>query len=352
MLENLILAQIADLIHDPVIAADEHGRVVFTNEAHRTLTGWTKDDLKGRSRKLLYDIPNGLLVEQNHSFIPEALLYKKDGTKIYLNATSAPLRHPAEPSLILGQIVVFHTWNNSFDEQRKSSDDFVSTVSHELRTPLTSIKGFAETLIQSADKLKEQDKKRYLMIIKDQADHLTRLVEDLLFVSRLDNHKVHMAIRELELKKHVDKVCEAMSNQAGGRVIVYDFESGLPHILSDSDRLEQVLSNLISNALKYSPDNSTITIKAGFMPKKDKVKVSVINQGSAIPKDDQELIFNRFSRLDNPLTRQTKGTGLGLYITKSLVQVMKGEIWLEKSDSKETIFSFTIPIVHSTNLVK
>lgn len=346
MLENLILAQTADLIHDPVIAADEHGRVVFTNKAHCILTGWSNDELKGRNRKLLYSIPDSPLAEHNYNITQEAVLYKKDGTKLNLNATCSPLRHPSEPSLILGQIMVFHSFTSTLDDQDKSSDDFVSTVSHELRTPLTSIKGFAETLIQSGEKLKDTDRKRFLRIIKDQADHLTRLVEDLLFVSRLDNHKIHLALRELELKKHVDKVCEAMSNQAAGRLFIYDFDAQLPHILSDSDRLEQVLSNLISNAIKYSPENSTIKIKANFDTQKDKIKVSVINEGEAISKEDQELIFNRFSRLDNPLTRQTKGTGLGLYITKSLIQVMKGEIWLEKSDSNETVFSFTIPIVH------
>ncbi len=345
MLENLILAQTADLIHDPVIASDEQGRIVFANGAHQKLTGWTEEELKGRNYKLVYEIPEGEIKESLEiGGIQAGVLYRKDGTKLTLHASCAPLRHPSIPSLILGKVVVFHpTILNS--ENTRSSDDFVSTVSHELRTPLTSIRGFAETLLQSSDRLSNDNRKRFLQIIKDQADHLTRLVEDLLFVSRLDNHKIHLVVRELDLKKHVDKVCEALSNQAGGRLIHYEFEPSLPHVIADSDRLEQVLSNLIGNAIKYSPDNTTIKIKAQTYDKDfSKVKVSIVDNGVGISETDQELIFNRFSRLDNPLTRKTKGTGLGLYITKSLVSALNGEIWLEKSVPKETIFSFTLPL--------
>jgi PAS domain S-box-containing protein len=344
MLENLILAQAADLMHDPVVASDEQGRIVFTNIAHNRLTGWSLDEIKGCNRKLLYELPEVKLLDKTEPALQVGVLYRKDGTKFTLNATCSPLKHPSIPSLIMGQIVVFHPTMSS-SEGTRSSDDFVSTVSHELRTPLTSIKGFAETLLQSGEKLSPENRKRFLHIIKDQADHLTRLVEDLLFVSRLDNHKIHLVVRELDLKKHVDKVCEAVSNQAGGRLFAYEFEPKLPHVKADSDRLEQVLINLISNAIKYSPDNTTIKIRAAvFEQETSKVKISIIDNGVGIPEADQELVFNRFSRLDNPLTRKTKGTGLGLYITKSLVSALEGDIWLEKSGPEGTTFSFTVPI--------
>ncbi|MDJ0626359.1 MAG: ATP-binding protein [Candidatus Caenarcaniphilales bacterium] len=345
MLENLILAQTVELMNDPVIASDELGRVVLTNKAHSKLTGWSQEEAKGNNKRLLYEIPKTELLDKAESSFREAILYRKDGTKVTLNASCAPLQLPELVDETIGQIVVFHPPSDESIRGHQSSDDFVSTVSHELRTPLTSIKGFAETLIHSSDKIKPEDRIKYLRIIRDQSNHLARLVEDLLFVSRLNNRKIHLVVRELELKKHVDKVCEAMSYQAEGRIFVYDFEDNLPKIMGDSDRLEQILSNLISNAIKYSPDNTTITIRAmrGDL-KLNKIKISVIDQGVGITEDDQEVIFNRFSRVDNPLTRKIQGTGLGLYITRSLVQSMKGEIFLEKSNPKETVFSFTVPI--------
>lgn len=347
MLENLILAQTVDLINDPVIVSDERGRVVFTNPAHSKITGWTQEELKGRNKRLLYEIPDEEVSKKAKTQAIEAVLYRKDGTKLTLSATCSPLQLPELIDEEIGQIVIFQLPNFGDEDQPKTSDDFVSTVSHELRTPLTSIKGFAETLIQSGDKIKAEDRIRFLKIIKQQADHLTRLVEDLLFVSRLDNHKIHLVVREIELKKSIDKVCEAMSAQAGSRIFVYDFEPGLPRIMADSDRVEQILSNLVSNAVKYSPENTSIKIKIRSNEDKSKAVISIIDQGVGITEDDQQIIFNRFSRLDNPLTRQTKGTGLGLYITKSLVQSMKGDIFLEKSDPKETIFSFTLPFAGS-----
>ncbi len=346
MLENLILAQAIDLIPDPIIAIDDQSRIVFTNEAHTQLTGWKLAEIKGQNGRLIYEILSdvNLLADEKKNFKQEAILYKKDGNKLTLNITCTALKHDGLPNVKLGQIVVFHPLFLQAQDIQKTSDDFVSTVSHELRTPLTSIKGFAETLIKSSDKLKESDQKRFLQIIKDQADHLTRLVEDLLFVSRLDNHKLHLTIRELALKKHIDRVCEVLAGQAGGRIFIYDFQAKLSTVMADSDRLEQILNNLIGNAIKYSPDNSSITIKTQFEKKeKNQIIISITDQGAGISEEDQELIFTRFSRLDNPLTRQTKGTGLGLYITKSLILAMKGEVWLDKSDSNGSTFSFSLP---------
>jgi PAS domain S-box-containing protein len=351
MFENLILAQAADLITNPIVASDDYGRIIYTNKAHEKLSGWAQSEIKGRNFKLVYDLLSATHSDKSRISYEEAILYKKDGSKLTLNATKAHLKHPESPDTLMGQIVIFHPLVPFLSEDLRSSDDFVSTVSHELRTPLTSIKGFAETIIQSGDKLKDHDRKRFLGIIKDQADHLTRLVEDLLFVSRLDNHKIHLTVRELEPKKYIDRVCEALSNQSGGRLFVYEFEPNLPKVSADSDRLEQILNNLLSNAIKYSPENTNIKIrmqKDNLQP--NKLKISVIDQGVGINKDEQELIFNRFSRLDNPLTRNTKGTGLGLYITKSLVTALKGDIWLEKSDGKETVFSFTLPIAQGSKV--
>ncbi len=338
MLETLILLQTADLIHDPVIASDQQGRVVFTNKAHSILSAWPSDEAKGLNYQLLCDIPKTSLGVESEGV---GVLYRKDGTKLTLPFTSSPISHPQDKNLRLGQIAIFHP---KLDRETVSlSDDFVSTVSHEIRTPLTSIKGFADTLINSSHRLDDEKKKRFLQIIKDQADHVTRLVEDLLLVSRLDNQKIHLVMRPIDLKKNLDKACEAFGNQAGGRIFHYELEPNLPQLYTDSDRLEQILTNLISNAIKYSHDHSPIVLRA-LREDRRLLKISVIDAGVGISAEEQEIIFNRFSRADNPLTRKIKGTGLGLYITKSLIGALGGEIWLEKSSPGETVFSFTLPI--------
>ena len=342
MLDSLILNKAAQIIDTPILAADDQDRVIFVNRAFLEFTDWSEEEVQGKDFRLFCNIPQSGLAKNITNVHDNGILYKRNGQKMTLQFTSTPLTHPIQENICLGIVIVFHLQEIS-DSTGPSSDDFVSTVSHELRTPLTSIKGFADTLMRSGNKLQADARERCLRIIKEQADHVTRLVEDLLLVSRLDNHKIHLACRPINLKARLDKVCEAISNQSGGRVFIYNLSEDLPQVEADSDRLEQILTNLLSNAIKYSDDHTSITIQAQEYEKNPAlIKVSVKDQGIGIDSEHQDVIFKRFSRLDNPLTRQTKGVGLGLYITRSLVRALGGEIWLEKSDQEGTVFAFTI----------
>lgn len=252
-----------------------------------------------------------------------ATAYGKNGVDISVPASYLPVEDKdgkEQGSLTILYIVQSHT-------VQQAQTEFVSTVSHELRTPLTSIKGFADTILRAGERLDVTQQRRYIGIIKDQADRLTRLVEDLLAVSRLESKKLQLTIRAIDLREAIQRVTRNLSEKARNHKIQDVIPPGLPPVWADADRLEQILTNLIDNAIKYSPSETTVTVVARDVPgTPEMVEFSVADQGGGIPQEHLPEIFSKFSRLDNPLTRQTEGTGLGLYITRSLVVALGGQI--------------------------
>jgi two-component system phosphate regulon sensor histidine kinase PhoR len=228
---------------------------------------------------------------------------------------------------------------------QQAQTEFVSTVSHELRTPLTSIKGFADTILRAGERLDVSQQRRYIGIIKDQADRLARLVEDLLAVSRLESRKLQFTIRAVDLNEMVQRVCRNLQDKAQDHQVSCRIPQGLSPVWADPDRLEQILTNLIDNAVKYSPPRTTVTISAkdqDYGNNKQMVEFAVADEGVGIAKEHLPQIFSKFSRLDNPLVRQTEGTGLGLYITRSLVLALGGEINVDSAPGGTT-FTVRLP---------
>lgn len=204
--------------------------------------------------------------------------------------------------------------------------NLIDTVSHEFRTPLTSIKGFTSTLLRANTNFDKETTRRFLKNISMQSDRLSRMVDDLLVVPKLEGNFIKLDLVEVDLEEHILQVAEFFEN--------VEFEFNLEeniYILADSDRLQQILTNLFGNAKKYAePKNSPIIIKAfrvnGF------AKIIVSNSAPTISNLKLNTLFDKFVRLDNELTRTTGGTGLGLFISKGLIELMKGKIWLESSD--------------------
>lgn len=215
-------------------------------------------------------------------------------------------------------------------------DDFISTVSHELRTPLTSIRGFSETMLSSWDKLDDESKKKFLYIIVEQSNRLINLVENMLSVTKLQEMKDNIIYKEFQIKPVLEMVCAVIKSKYSDKNFEIVVADNTPAIMADKDKFQQVMTNLIENAAKYSDDNSTISIKSSFT--EDYVSVDVTNKGIVIAESDFEKIFTKFSRIDNPLTRKVQGSGLGLYITKTLTEKMKGTISV-KSANYETTFT-------------
>lgn len=220
------------------------------------------------------------------------------------------------------------------------NDDFISTVSHELRTPLTSIRGFSQTMLSSWDKLDDESKKKFLQIIVEQSNRLINLVENMLSVTKLQETKEDIIYKEFSIKPIIETTCSIVKNQYSDKNFEIKIDDKTPHILADKDKFQQIMTNLIENASKYGDENSTITVKSAYT--EENVSIFVINQGIEIAKDDFEKIFTKFSRIDNPLTRKVQGSGLGLYITKNLVEKMGGKISVE-SKNHQTTFEVTLP---------
>ena len=219
--------------------------------------------------------------------------------------------------------------------------DFISTVSHELRTPLTSIRGFSQTMLNSWDKLDDETKKRFLKIIEEQSNRLINLVENMLSVNKLQTEKENLIYKESNLKLIIEPVISVVKNTYPTHKYIFEHNQNIPNILVDRYKFQQIMMNLIENAAKYSDDNSAITIKTALCGNFASIKV--IDNGIGIDSENYEKIFTKFSRIDNPLTRKVQGSGLGLYITKNLVEKMDGKISV-KSENGQTTFEVLMPL--------
>lgn len=223
----------------------------------------------------------------------------------------------------------------------KFQEDFISTVSHELRTPLTSIRGFSQTMLNSWDKLDDDSKKKFLKIIEEQSNRLIHLVENMLSVTKLQACSEKFLLKEVKPRSVVDTVIAIISNQYKNRKFLVAQYKNLPSILADEDKFQQIMTNIIENAAKYSFENTTVNVDLTL--KGEYVSIKVSDNGFEIDEKDYEKIFEKFSRLDSPLTRQVQGNGLGLYITKNLVEKMDGQI-IVTSKNNLTSFEVLFPV--------
>ena len=228
-----------------------------------------------------------------------------------------------------------------YNQNMDNYEDFITTVSHELRTPLTSIRGFAQTMLNSWDKLDDESKKKFLKIIEDQSNRLIGLVENMLSVTKLQSEKDILVYKEANLKYLIDPVISIIKTAYPSHEFEFNFNENTPNIIVDKDKFQQIMTNLIENAAKYSNENTTITVSTE--PFGDFVSIKVTDRGVGILPENYNKIFTKFSRIDNPLTRKVQGSGLGLYITKNLVEKMGGRISVI-SGGGETTFEVLMPV--------
>lgn len=227
----------------------------------------------------------------------------------------------------------------------KNYEDFISTVSHELRTPLTSIRGFSQTMLASWDKLDDDSKKKFLKIIEEQSNRLINLVENMLSATKLSHGKDNMVMKEISIQPVAQMAVAVIKSQYPDKNFVVESAPNTPAILADKDKFLQIITNLTENAAKYGDENSTIYIKTGFSGSEDFVSTKITNTGIGINEEDYDKIFTKFSRLDNPLTRKIQGSGLGLYITKTLVEKMGGKISVKSTPDKNGRYITTFEIL-------
>ena len=227
-------------------------------------------------------------------------------------------------------------------------EDFISTVSHELRTPLTSIRGFSQTLLNSWDKISDDDKKKFIGIIQDQSNRLINLVENILSVSK--NNVEKQVLKKVDVNNSIKKIIPLFTEQYKTHKFTLNLCKNIPYTRVDEDKLQQVLTNLIDNAAKYSPENSEIIITTSIL--NDFVNIAIKDHGIGIKKEDFPRIFQKFSRLENVLTSKTQGNGLGLYITKQLIDEMSGTIAFTSSEGKGTTFTICLRVYNQEEALR
>lgn len=242
-----------------------------------------------------------------------------------------------------GVLVVIH----DVTEQRRSEQlkrEFVANVSHELRTPLTNIKSYAETIVDTGDELPPELRQNFMNVIISEADRMTRIVQDLLTLSKIDYGKMEMNISRFSFAKAISNVYEAArlnAEQNHHHTMVFHCEDNIPDVLGDRERIEQVVMNIVSNAIKYTPDGGKIEIYAGSSGKS--VFVRVTDNGIGIPEKDLPRLFERFYRVDKARSRESGGTGLGLSIAREILSQHRGEIKIDSVYGEGTDVRITLP---------
>lgn len=229
--------------------------------------------------------------------------------------------------------------NEKLSKLDKMKSNLIDTVSHEFRTPLTCIKGYTSRLLRSDINVDEEMKTKSLKVIKQQTERLSRLVDDLLVVPEIESDFLRVFPIELDLKEVFDNAIISTQHKQH-RVINLEMPENLAFVWADPDRVFQIVINLLENAIKYSPEDSEINIKA--FNKDNFVVIKVINECPPIEEEQLQKLFNKFVRLEEDLTRTTRGTGLGLFIVRGLINAMGGEISLSAKDGFEV--NFTLPI--------
>lgn len=245
-----------------------------------------------------------------------------------------------------GFITIIHDITETY-ELDKSRREFVANVSHELRTPLTSIKGACETILED-DEMPEEIRRHFLSMVVTESDRMTRIVADLLVLSRLDNKRTRWRIEEFDCREAIRHLCEVMRVDAKARNHKLRFSASkyIPNIVGDREKIEQVIINIMSNAMKYTPDGGEINVLAKYSKNKpDIITVSVSDNGIGIPKEDVDHLFERFYRVEKSRTSETGGTGLGLAIAKEIIMAHGGDIKIESTYGKGTTMIIELPLV-------
>jgi PAS domain S-box-containing protein len=331
-----ILANIAD----GIVAVDRDGRVVLWNAAAAQITGVAAEDALGRTPT---EVLQRTLDSPDEGSAGDRLVPITRGREeVWLSISEAVMRDPA--GIVAGRIFAFRDISGDrLVEQVKS--DFVSTVSHELRTPLTSIYGFAETLLRQDVMFGDEERKTFLRYVASESQRLTTIVDTLLNVARLDTGDLQVNLAPTDVRTVAGQAIElAEAGAVNGHRFVVDLPQDPLPARADPEKLRQVFSILLDNALRYSPDGGTVTVTVGAERKRDTVEVTVADEGIGIPQSDLDQIFRKFYRgADATLRTGAGGTGLGLFIARGLVTAMGGRIWASSREGEGSRFSFELP---------
>jgi two-component system, OmpR family, sensor histidine kinase VicK len=337
--ERRKLASVLANMTDGVIATDRKGKVILINDPALQLLHVTRETTLSRP------IASVLGVDHDYSF--EDLINMKEAINLNFSTQDEPFILRAnfsviqkETGFVNGLITVLHdiTEQEKIDMERR---EFVANVSHELRTPLTTMRSYLEALADGAWR-DENIAPTFLNVTQTETERMIRLVNDLLQLSKMDSQEYDLNLEFVEFNKFFTRIIDRFEMSKSQNV---DFIRLLPEqsyfVEIDTDKLTQVIDNIISNAIKYSPDGGNI--RFGFTVNDNMIKVMVSDDGMGIPKENVTRIFDRFYRVDRARARSMGGTGLGLAIAKEMIEAHGGKIWAESDEGVGTTIFFTLP---------
>lgn len=343
--ERRRLDSVLGYMTDGVLATDRRGRITIVNEMATDFLSLETDQIVGKSILDILDLRGTFtlrdLLENQEQVVLDLSDEKQD---LILHASFALIQR--ESGFISGLVCVLHdvTEQQKIDQDRKQ---FVSNVSHELRTPLTSMKSYIEALVEGA--WKDPDvAPNFLKVTQEETDRMMRMINDLLNLSRMDSGTAKLELEYVnlnELFNHIldrfDMILKNNDEHDKSYSIKRDFTRRDIWVEIDTDKIQQVLDNIMNNAIKYSPDGSVITCR--LLETHNHVIMSITDQGLGIPKDAISHVFDRFYRVDKARSRAQGGTGLGLAISKEVIQMHGGRIWVESREGEGSTFYISLP---------
>ena len=341
--ESKRLHSILSYMTDGVLATNRRGQITMINDMAKRQLGVESDDALNQNILELLKIEDEYELRDLITQSPEMMIYSQNvnGEYISLRVRFALIRR--ESGFISGLVAVLHDTTEQEKEERERRL-FVSNVSHELRTPLTSVKSYLEALDEGA--LYEPVAPDFIKVSLDETNRMMRMVTDLLHLSRIDNATSHLDVELINFTAFITFILNRFDkiraqDQEKKYELVRDYPITSVWIEIDTDKMTQVIDNILNNAIKYSPDGGKITVS--MKTTDDQMILSISDQGLGIPKQDLPKIFDRFYRVDKARSRAQGGTGLGLAIAKEIIKQHKGFIWAKSEYGKGSTFTIVLP---------
>ena len=341
--ESKRLHSILSYMTDGVLATNRRGQITMINDMAKRQLGIESDDALNQNILELLKIEDEYELRDLITQSPELMIYSQNvnGEYVSLRVRFALIRR--ESGFISGLVAVLHDTTEQEKEERERRL-FVSNVSHELRTPLTSVKSYLEALDEGA--LYEPVAPDFIKVSLNETNRMMRMVTDLLHLSRIDNATSHLDVELINFTAFITFILNRFDkirsqDQEKKYELVRDYPITSVWIEIDTDKMTQVIDNILNNAIKYSPDGGKITVS--MKTTDDQMILSISDQGLGIPKEDLPKIFDRFYRVDKARSRAQGGTGLGLAIAKEIIKQHNGFIWAKSEYGKGSTFTIVLP---------
>ncbi|MGA9288289.1 MAG: cell wall metabolism sensor histidine kinase WalK [Anaerobacillus sp.] len=337
--ERRKLTSVLAYMTDGVIATDREGMIILMNDRAEEMMSVSRETVLGTSLKQILKFSEEKTWDDVYNGPDSMILDLSDEHQTFIMRVNFSIIHK-EDGPINGLIAVLHdiTEQEQLEQERR---EFVVNVSHELRTPLTTMRSYLEALQDGA--LQDAEiAPRFLSVAQNETERMIRLVNDLLQLSKMDKKETRLEFTELDFVEMFDHVLDRFEMSKRENIeIVRQLPRVAIYTRVDKDKMTQVLDNILSNAIKYSPDGGTITARCWTIGKK--IRISISDEGVGIPKNNLSKIFDRFYRVDKARSRQIGGTGLGLAIAKEIIHAHHGDVWAESKWGQGTTIYFTLP---------